>query len=141
VFSKERDVAVTYRSIAPGDYDAIRQLLIEVGWVRRVANQSRFERMLKGATTAVIAVDGDRVVGFGRALTDGASNGYISTLAVAPDYQRQGIGRQIVARIMDLPVPPGHITWVLRSAPGSEAFWRKMGFAPSACAMERVRTE
>jgi N-acetylglutamate synthase-like GNAT family acetyltransferase len=131
---------VTYRSAERSDYDAIRELLIEVGWQQRVTDTPRFEQMLAGATKTVVALDGHHLVGFGRALTDRASNGYISTLAVTRDYRRQGIGRELVAQLMDLSLPDGSVTWVLRSARGSEGFWRKMGFNPSSCAMEIVRT-
>src|SRR5262245_16982762 len=131
---------VLYRSAERADYGAIRHLLIEVGWEQRVADLARFEQLMAGATKTVVALDGDRLVGFGRALTDSASNGYISTLAVARDHRRLGIGRQLVTRLMDLSIPEGSVTWVLRSARGSEGFWQKMGFRPSTCAMEIVRT-
>lgn len=133
-------MSVIYRSAEQRDYAAIGRLFIEVGWEHRVGDLSRFEKMITGATRTVVALEGDRLVGFGRALTDGASNGYISTLAVARDCQRQGIGRQLVARLMDPAAPHGSMTWVLRSAPGSEGFWQKIGFRPSTCAMEIVRT-
>jgi len=133
-------MSVLYRSAERGDYDAIRQLLIDIGWKQRVADLARFEQMMAGTTRTVVALDGDRLVGFARALTDGASNGYISTVAVADDYRRLGIGRELVTRLMDLSLPDGSVTWVLRSARGSEGFWQKMGFRPSTCAMEIVRT-
>src|SRR5215470_16949906 len=91
-------MALLYRSAERGDYNAIRELLIAVGWERRVADVARFEQMMAGATRTAVALDGDRLVGFGRALTDGASNGYISTLAVARDYRRLGIGRALVTQ-------------------------------------------
>jgi ribosomal protein S18 acetylase RimI-like enzyme len=76
------------------------------------------------------------VVGFARALCDGVSNGYISMVAVAPERRGQGIGRELVRRLMgDDPA----ITWVLRAGRGSTGFWQKMGFSASEIAMERNR--
>jgi len=76
------------------------------------------------------------VIGFARALCDGVSSGYLSMVAVAEDRRGQGIGRELIGRLMgDDPL----ITWVLRAGRGSEAFWRKMGFAASETAMERTR--
>jgi ribosomal protein S18 acetylase RimI-like enzyme len=129
---------VTYRPIRPTDFERVRQLLTDVGWGSRVEDQGRFAQMMRGATRTV-ALDGGRVVGFGRALTDGASNGYISTLAVAPDCRRLGIGTGLVQRLMDVQAPPGQLTWVLRAGHGSEEFWRRLGFARSQCAMELPR--
>jgi len=128
----------TFRPIAPEDYEQVRQLLIDTGWSQRVGDAARFERMIAGADRTVVALDGTRVVAFARALFDGASNGYISTVAVAADRQGQGIGRELVRRLMDVE-HPGSITWVLRAGRGSTGFWEKMGFAKSEVAMEIVR--
>jgi predicted N-acetyltransferase YhbS len=130
---------VTYRPICPADFEHVRQLLIDVGWHTRVEDHSRFAQMMRGATRTVVALDGGRVVGFGRALTDGASNGYISTLAVASDCRRLGIGTELVKRLMEMQIPPGRITWVLRAGHGSEEFWSRLGFMRSHCAMELPR--
>ena len=130
--------AITFRSARPEDYDQVRQLLIDTGWQQRVSDAARFRRMMQGASRTIVAVEDTRVVGFARALIDGASNGYISTVAVAADRQRSGIGRQLVQRLMDVD-EPNNITWVLRAGRGSDAFWEKMGFRKSETAMEIVR--
>ena len=131
---------ISYRPIEPGDYDKVRQLLIDVGWQERVQDINRFEKMMRGASRNVVALEGERVIGFARALFDGASNGYISTVAVAIDKQRQGIGQELVRRLMDVE-EARKITWVLRSGRGSDGFWEKMGFKKSEIAMEKVREE
>jgi ribosomal protein S18 acetylase RimI-like enzyme len=41
------------------------------------------------------------LVGFARAISDGAFNAYISTVAVLPDYQKRGIGRELIRRLLD----------------------------------------
>ena len=129
-------MSLDYHPINPQDYDQIRAFLAENGWAHRVADPERFARMMQGADRTVVAWDGDCVVGFARALCDGVSNGYLSMVAVAEDWQRQGIGCALVRHLMgDDP----EITWVLRAGHGSEGFWRKMGFAASEVAMERPR--
>ncbi len=126
---------ITFRPIRLEDYDQVRQLLIDTGWQQGVNNRDRFETMIRGASRSVVGVENTRVVGFARALFDGASNGYISTVAVAADRQRRGIGRELVNRLMDVD-HPDEITWVLRAGRGSAGFWEKMGFKKSETAME-----
>jgi len=126
-----------YRSVTPEDYEPVRQFLSEVGWRERVADPEKFARMLRNTGRTVVAVDGGRVVGFARALCDEVSNGYISMVAVAPDWRGRGVGREMVRRIVG--DEPG-ITWVLRAGRGSDGFWERMGFRPSEVAMERVRS-
>lgn len=125
-----------YKPLCPEDYEPVRRFLAENGWAHRLAAPERFARMMHGTDRAVAAWDGDTVVGFARGLCDGVSNGYLSMVAVAEGRRGQGIGRALVLRLMG--DDPG-ITWTLRAGRGSEAFWRKMGFAASETAMERLR--
>ena len=125
-----------YRGAGAQDYEAVRQFLREVGWQRRVDDPERFRAMVEGAQRTVVAFDGGRVVGFARALCDGVSNGYISTVAVAVDMRGRGVGRELVRRLVG---EDDGVTWVLRAGHGSEGFWRRMGFEASEVAMERVR--
>jgi len=129
---------ITFRPIEPQDHLQVRQLLIDTGWEQRVSGQDRFERMIRGANRTIIALEKSRVVGFGRALFDGASNGYISTVAVAADRRGRGVGRMLVQKLMEVD-DPEKITWVLRAGRGSVPFWEKMGFSKSDTAMEIVR--
>lgn len=129
---------IAFRPITLDDYDQVRQLLVDTGWHQRVSDRDRFERMVQGAGRTVVALENGRVIGFGRALFDGASNGYISTVAVAADRKGHGIGRELVQRLMDVD-EPHNITWVLRAGRGSSGFWEKMGFKKSETAMEIVR--
>jgi ribosomal protein S18 acetylase RimI-like enzyme len=129
---------ITYRPIQVADYQQVQKFLIAHGWANRVEDSSRFRAMIEGTSLTVVALDDQRVIGFARAVCDGVSNGYISMVAVDKDWRRQGVGRRMIEEIMNVN-QPDNITWVLRAGPGSEAFWRSVGFEPSAVAMERVR--
>jgi GNAT superfamily N-acetyltransferase len=129
---------ITFRPIEPQDHLQVRQLLIDTGWEQRVSGPDRFERMIRGANRTIVALENSRVVGFARALFDNASNGYISTVAVAADRRGRGIGRMLVQKLMEVD-DPDKITWVLRAGRGSVPFWEKMGFNKSDTAMEIVR--
>jgi predicted N-acetyltransferase YhbS len=122
----------------PADYEAVRQFLAENGWETRVADAEKFARLMGNASRTVVAFEGERVIGFARALCDEVSNGYIGTVAVAGDKRRQGVGRELVNRLIG--DDPG-ITWVLRAGHGSENFWMKMGFKASEIAMEKTRSK
>src|SRR2546423_3251516 len=127
---------VEYRATAPEDYEAVRQFLYEAGWQQRVSDPVRFRLLMENTDRAVIACDGARIVGFARALCDGVSNGYISMVAVAVERRREGIGRELVRRLIG---GDREITWVLRAGRGSGEFWEKVGFKKSDVAMEKVR--
>ncbi len=129
-------MAIAYRSITPNDYEGVRQFLSEMGWQHRVSSPQRFRKLMENTGRTVVAWNDSRVVGFARALCDEVGNGYISMVAVALDHRGQGIGGQLVKRLM---ADDANITWLLRAREGSEGFWERMGFTPSGAAMERVR--
>ena len=125
-----------FRPISPDDYEPVRQFLSDVGWQHRVADPEKFKKLMEHTSRTVVAYEGSRIVGFARALCDEVSNGYISMVAVAADKRGQGLGRELVRRLIGNDVG---ITWVLRAGHGSTGFWERVGFERSGIAMERVR--
>src|SRR5919106_5358364 len=120
-----------FRPIRTEDHEVVRQFLMEVGWEHRVGDPESFRQMMEKTDRTVVAWDQQRVVGFGRALCDGVSNGYISMVAVAADRRGQGIGRKLVECLIQ---DDTNLTWVLRAGRGSEGFWKRMGFSKSSIA-------
>ncbi len=48
-----------------------------------------------------LALDGDRVIGFATAISDGVMSAFIPLLEVLPEYQHQGIGAELIRRLLD----------------------------------------
>ena len=57
--------------------------------------------ILRGSYAAWLAFDRHRCVGFINALSDGVFYAHIPLLEVLPDYQHQGIGTELVRRMID----------------------------------------
>lgn len=74
-----------------------------------------------------------RLVAAGRALADGLDCAYICDIAVHPDLQGQGLGKQMVARLVEL--SRGHKKIILYAVVGKEPFYRKLGFRRMNTAM------
>lgn len=91
----------TYRDSHDIDLDQLAALFDAVGWQRRTTDRTRLAQLVNGSLWVVSAWEGDRLVGFARAISDGAFNAYISTVAVLPEFQRRGIGRELVRRLME----------------------------------------
>ena len=77
--------------------------------------------------------DSGKLVAAGRALADGVDCSYICDVAVHPDHQGQGLGRQVVLKLVDF--SKDHRKIILYAAPGKEPFYRKLGFRRMATAM------
>jgi N-acetylglutamate synthase-like GNAT family acetyltransferase len=126
-----------FRPAKKEDYEAVRRFLAENGWEKRVSDAAKFRKMMENASRTVIALEDEKIIGFARALCDDVSNGYLGTVAVAADFRRRGIGREMVERLTG---DDKNITWVLRAGRGSAEFWKKMGFTASEAAMEKTRS-
>ena len=83
--------------------------------------------------------DSGRLIAAGRALADGRDCSYICDVAVHPDYQGRGLGRDLVARLVDL--SKGHKKIILYAARGKEPFYRKLGFKRMTTAMAIFQNE
>lgn len=81
------------------------------------------------ATTAIGAWDGERLIGFTRALSDGVHRAYIEDVVIDPDYRGQGIGEQLVASLVDA-LGDVHIV-SLFCEPERVPFYSRNGFRPS----------
>jgi len=68
------------------------------------------------------------LVGFARAISDGATNAYISTVAILPAYQGQGVGRDLIRRLTS---GREGIQFVLHARPEVKEFYLKCGFEPA----------
>ncbi|OYV45432.1 MAG: GNAT family N-acetyltransferase, partial [Burkholderiales bacterium 21-58-4] len=76
--------------------------------------------------------DGKRLVGAGRALSDGVWRAAIYDVAVLPDYQGKGIGSQIIRHLVE----HANVEVItLYAAPGKEAFYERFGFRKMKTAM------
>jgi GNAT superfamily N-acetyltransferase len=70
-----------------------------VGW----ADKDRPDRAvltLSGARFGVVAVAGDRAVGAGLVLGDGATFAYLKDIMVLPEWQARGVGTRIVDALL-----------------------------------------
>lgn len=77
--------------------------------------------------------DDGKLVGAGRAVADGVDVSYIADVALLPAYQGQGLGKAIVAKLMEM--SRGHKKIILYAVPGKEPFYDKLGFRRMRTAM------
>ena len=97
-----------------------------LGERRPIHNIQTFEAMLKNANLTITAWDGEKLVGISRSLTDFAYVAYLADLAVDQQYQRSGIGKQLIeetkARL------GSECMIVLLAAPKANEYYGHIGF-------------
>lgn len=108
--------------------DQLLHLYSEAGWADAEPNpeyDANFNIGHKGSALVVSAWDGERLVGAARVLSDGIFRSYLLDLVVDPEYQRQGIGSEIVKRCVTH-YPDSH--WLVGAADDAVGFYNKLGF-------------
>ncbi|HBC26142.1 MAG TPA: GNAT family N-acetyltransferase [Ruminococcaceae bacterium] len=105
------------------DFEELAKLIRAAGLTPHTAEE--YGKAFRNSHTAVFAYDGGRLVGCGRALSDGALQAAVYDIAVLPEYQGIGIGRRIVTAILERTKGCGCI---LFANPGKEPFYRKLNF-------------
>jgi predicted N-acetyltransferase YhbS len=92
---------------------------------RPVDEPQRIQKMLDNAPVLVTAWDGDALVGVSRAITDYAFCTYLSDLAVDVSYQKQGIGKALIAKTHE--VAGLDTALILLAAPAAALYYPKVG--------------
>jgi GNAT superfamily N-acetyltransferase len=111
--------------------------LLGLGQLQRLLNQhsfwaqgrdrSQLGRMLGGSQAVVSAWRARQLVGFGRATSDGVYRAVLWDVVVALDHQGQGVGRRIVAALLESPGLAGVERVYLMTTNGS-GFYQQLGF-------------
>jgi ribosomal protein S18 acetylase RimI-like enzyme len=125
---------IEYRESHDVDLDALEVLRAACEFTAR--DREFLAQQMTGARWVVQAYDGERLVGFSRAVSDGVSNAYISSVMVDPEYRRRGIGREMLARLVG---GRDDIKFVLHTRKEAAAFYAAVGFAPATDMMVRDR--
>jgi ribosomal protein S18 acetylase RimI-like enzyme len=80
-----------------------------------------------------------QIIGVGRALADGADCSYICDIALHPEYQGLGLGKEIVKKLVAM--SQGHKKIILYANPGKEGLYAKLGFKKMNTAMAIFENE
>lgn len=70
-----------------------------VGWPNPPSPDTHV-RLLQGSDHVILALDEPNVIGFITAISDGVLFAYVPLLEVLPAYQKQGIGNELVRRML-----------------------------------------
>jgi ribosomal protein S18 acetylase RimI-like enzyme len=105
------------------DWNYVSEMLKKVGMAYHEGEVHK--KAFENSHTVVFAFDDDKLIGFGRAISDGVYQAAIYDIAVIPEYQGKKIGATIVNSILKrLP----QCNFILYTSPGKEAFYEKINF-------------
>ena len=97
-----------------------------LGERRPIDNVKTFADMLANANLIITAWDQEKLVGIARTLTDFSYVAYLADLAVDEQYQKRGIGKQLIEETKSHLA--SECTIVLLAAPKANDYYQKIGF-------------
>lgn len=113
----------------PAALEQFIALFETTGWNREYqTSRDEFAAILANSWLVISAYDGERLVGVGRVISDGALHAMIYDMIVHPDYQRQGIGGEILKRLLERCQQAKLRDIQLFCARGKREFYEKYGF-------------
>jgi ribosomal protein S18 acetylase RimI-like enzyme len=109
--------------------DEMKEIYSSVGWTKHTKEIIR--QVFEASNVVALVTLNGRIIGFGRAMTDGVFNAAIYDVIVHPEFQKQGIARQIMEYLLE---KLNNISCVhLISTSGNEDFYKKLG-------LKRIKT-
>ncbi|WP_335871487.1 GNAT family N-acetyltransferase [Bacillus sp. 2205SS5-2] len=113
--------------------DEMNEIYSLVGWTKHT--KENIKLVFDASNVFVFAMENGRLVGFGRAITDGVFNAVIYDVLVHPEFQKQGIARRMMEDILS---QLSEVSCVhLISTTGKEDFYHKIGFKRMKTGMAR----
>ncbi|NNF56997.1 MAG: GNAT family N-acetyltransferase [Rhodothermaceae bacterium] len=95
--------------------------------LRQTDNADQLQQAFEATQLVLSAWQADRLIGLARVLTDGVQVAYLCDLAVEPDVQGLGIGKQLINEVM---ARCEGAELVLRDSNLSTGFYEHLGFQP-----------
>lgn len=121
---------IEYLIVNEADRDQIISLYRQAGWWTASDNEdvSFVDKIISSTFKFAVAKAEGRIIGMGRAISDGVSDAYIQDVTVDQKYRKRGIGSGII-RLLVQSLKAEKIGWIgLISEPGAENFYNELGF-------------
>ena len=119
---------------SPADIADLRQA---VGW-------NRMERDLSDprltTTLQLCAFDENHLIGYAQVISNQVTDAYIQDVMVHPDYQRQGIGTQLMEKLLSRLEEDGiYMVSVIYGEEVLRPFYERFGFYTMLCGQREMR--
>ena len=119
---------IEFRPEIPASHE-FWELYQTTGWNEKYRlSPDELMQALRSSWYELSAYDGERLIGFGRLVSDGVLHAMIYELIVLPEYQGWGIGGELLGKLVERCHEAGVRDIQLFCARGKRAFYEKRGF-------------
>lgn len=97
-------------------------------WQESELSRAAIPAMIEGSFCFMAVFDGEKLIGMGRVISDGASDGYIQDVVIKKEYRGSGVGGELVRLLTKFCVEK-KLDWIgLVAEPNTCQFYEKYGY-------------
>jgi GNAT superfamily N-acetyltransferase len=111
------------------EISAVTELYRSVGWSVYADDPVTLSAALDGSSCVAAAWNDQQLIGLARVISDGATIWYLQDVVVRPAAQRRGVGRALVAAVLEPYASVRQKVLLTDEEPGLRAFYESLGFA------------
>lgn len=119
---------MTIRELTTFDLGVLLDLYNSVGWTNYTRAPEMLRKAYENSLLTLGAYDGDQLAGIIRTVGDGYSVVFIQDILVFPEYQRKGIGTQLLREIMGRFPDVYQMELMTDNTAKTVSFYRSAGF-------------
>ncbi len=112
----------------------LNEAFAEYEWFTPTTPEAYLRRVRDLRPVLLVAEAGGEVAGFAegrvKRMLDGSLTGYVDTIAVAPAHRGKGLGKALLARLINELRAAGAARAMLDAAPAAIGFYARLGFRP-----------
>ncbi|MEL6927052.1 MAG: GNAT family N-acetyltransferase [Cyanobacteria bacterium J06600_6] len=109
------------------DFEQLQHLFTKTAFWARSRDMEDLKIAVTNSNPVVTIWDGERLVGFARATSDGIYRAAIWDVIVDPDYQGMGLGRKLVQTVLSHPLV-SKVERVYLTTTHQQSFYERIGF-------------
>ncbi|MEG0894820.1 MAG: GNAT family N-acetyltransferase [Oscillospiraceae bacterium] len=122
--------------------EEIMPLYESVGWTNYTKNPEMLAKAYKSSLYTLAAYDNEKLIGIIRTVGDGFSIVFIQDILIHPEYQRNGIGTELVKCIKEHFSSVYQMELMTDNTPKTISFYKSLGFTKAdemgACAFVKM---
>lgn len=123
---KGSSIMISYTDEKKFTKEDVEDLFLSVGWISG-QYPTRLYKALKNSSTVITAWDGSTLVGLVRVIDDSEMLAYMHYVLIRPEYQKQGIARKLIQKVIDKYKNYLYIE-VMPEESKNASFYEKFGF-------------
>lgn len=109
------------------DFIQLQRLFVKTAFWAQERNMDDLKIAIANSNPVVTVWDGDRLIGFARATSDGVYRAGIWDVVVDPDFQGVGLGRKLVQTVLSHPLV-SRVERVYLTTTHQQSFYERIGF-------------